>query len=228
MPETNLKSNSERRRVLIVDDHPLVREWLVGLLAVEHDLEVCAQAEDARGALLAAEQLRPHIVVLDLSLPRGSGLSLLKELRASLPKVRLLVLSMHNEPKVVERAFRAGAHGYVAKSDPSQRIVEAIRTVLAGKFYTTATLASQLTERVLAGLSSRPSDEPDELLSEREMEVFRMRGEGLNAKIIADRMRVSVKTIGSYEERIKTKLGLESMNALTREAVLWCERHRGL
>lgn len=227
-----MKSDSKavpdvRHRVFLIDDHPLVRDWLTGLLAAAPDLLVCGHAEDAASALAALPQARADIAVLDLSLPRGSGLELLKDLRAQYPTLRLLVLSMHDEAKTAERAFRAGAHGYAVKSESSPRIIEAIRTVLAGKFYATASLASQLTERMLGGIA-RAGGEIDELLSDRELEVFRMRGQGRSAKEIAERMRVSTKTVGSYDERIKSKLGLESTNAVTREAVLWHERQRRL
>ena len=221
-------TQTAHQRVFLVDDHPLVRDWLAGLVAAEPDLHVCGQAEDAAAALAAIPQARPDIAVLDLSLPRGSGLELLKELRAQYPALRLLVLSMHDEPKTAERAFRAGAHGYAVKSESSPHIVEAIRAVLAGKFYATATLATRLTERMLGGMARGAEGELDELLSDRELEVFRMRGQGRSAKEIAERMRVSVKTVGSYDERIKTKLGLDTTNAVTREAVLWHERQRGL
>ena len=216
-----------RRRVFFVDDHPLVRDWLAGLVALEADLEVCGHAEDATAALEAVPKARPDVVVVDLSLPRGSGLELLKELRAQFPSLRLLVLSMHDEASVAERAFRAGANGYAVKNESSPQIIEAIRAVLAGKFYASATLAAQLTGRMLGGLSRRGGP-PEELLSDRELEVFRMRGQGRSAKEIAEEMRVSVKTVGSYDDRIKTKLGLESTNELMREAVLWQERQRGL
>ena len=217
-----------RRRVFLVDDHPLVRDWLAGLVAAEADLQVCGQAEDAATALAAVPQARPDIVVLDLSLPRGSGLELLKDLRTQFPAVRLLVLSMHDEPKVAERAFRSGAHGYAVKNESSPHIVEAIRAVIAGKFYASSTLTAQLTERMFSGKSPNAEGNLEELLSDRELEVFRMRGQGRSAKEIAERMHVSVKTVSSYDERIKTKLGLDSTNALTREAVLWHERQRGL
>ena len=216
-----------RRRVFLVDDHPLVRDWLASLVALEPDLEVCGHAEDAPSALVALPKARPDVVVVDLSLPRGSGLELLKELRAQFPALRLLVLSMHDEPSTAERAFRAGAHGYAVKNESAPSIVEAIRSVLSGNFYASPALAAQLTGRMLGGLS-RSGGQPEELLSDRELEVFRMRGQGRSAKEIAERMRVSVKTISSYDERIKTKLGLESTNEVMREAVLWQERHRGL
>jgi DNA-binding NarL/FixJ family response regulator len=216
-----------RRRVFFVDDHPLVRDWLANLVALEADLEVCGHAEDAEAALLALEKARPDIAVVDLSLPRGSGLELLKELRTRFPALRLLVLSMHDEASVAERAFRAGAHGYAVKNESSPRIIEAIRAVLAGNFYTSSTLAAQLAGRVLGGMS-RSGGQPEKLLSDRELEVFRMRGQGRSVKEIAERMRLSVKTVGSYDERIKTKLGLDSTTEVTREAVLWHERQRGL
>jgi DNA-binding NarL/FixJ family response regulator len=216
------------KRVFLVDDHPLVRDWLAGLVAAEPDLQVCGQAEDADTALAAVPKARPDIVVLDLSLPRGSGLELLKDLHARFPALRLLVLSMHDEAKIAERAFRAGAHGYAVKNESSPHIVEAIRTVLAGKFYANSTLATQLTTRMFGGKAHGAAAGPEELLSDRELEVFRMRGQGRSAKEIAERMRVSTKTVSSYDERIKTKLGLEGTSALTREAVLWQERQRGL
>jgi DNA-binding NarL/FixJ family response regulator len=221
-------SPAARRRVFLVDDHPLVRDWLAGLVALEPDLQVCGEAEDADAALLAVAQVKPDIVVLDLSLPRGSGLELLKNLRTRFPALRLLVLSMHDEAKMAERAFRAGAHGYAVKNESSPHLVEAIRAVLAGKFYASSTLAAQLTERMFSGKTRGAAEGPEELLSDRELEVFRMRGQGRSAKEIAERMRVSTKTVNSYDERIKTKLGLDSTNALTREAVLWAERQRGL
>lgn len=216
-----------RRRIFLVDDHPLVRDWLSSLLALEKDLKVCGHAEDAPGALLAIPKAGADVVVVDLSLPRGSGLELLKDLRSRHPELRLLVLSMHDEASVAERAFRAGANGYALKSAPAPSIIEAIRSVLAGKFYASAGLAAQLTGRVLGGLA-RHDGSPEDLLSDRELEVFRMRGEGRSAKEIADLMRVSVKTIGSYDERIKTKLGMESINEVTRAAVIWQERRKGL
>ena len=216
-----------KQRIFLVDDHPLVRDWLSSLLALEKDLEVCGYAEDAPGALVAIPKAGPDVVVVDLSLPRGSGLELIKELRSQIPSLRILVLSMHDEVGVAERAFRAGANGYAVKSAPAPSIIKAIRSVLAGEYYASPALAAQLTGRVLGGLA-RNDGGPEDLLSDRELEVFRMRGEGKSAKEIAELMRVSVKTVGSYDERIKTKLGMDSINEVTRAAVLWQEKRRGL
>lgn len=216
----------KRARVFLVDDHPLVREWLAGIIALEGDLEICGQAEDAAAALAAISLARPDVVVVDLTLPRGSGLELIKDLRAGSAALPLLVLTTHEEVSVAERAFRAGANGYVVKRESGPNIVEAIRAVLAGKFHASQALAGQLAEKMLGG--ARPGAGPEELLSDREREVFLLRGQGRGAKEIAEFLRVSVKTVGSYEARIKEKLGLESAGELLREAVLWHDRHRGL
>lgn len=216
-----------RRRIFFVDDHPLVREWLASMVALETDLEVCGQAEDAASGLAAVEKARPDLMVVDLSLPRGSGLELIKNMRSLFPAVRLLVLSMHDEASVAERAFRAGAHGYAVKRESGPCIIDGIRVVLEGKFYASPSLTAQLAGRMFSG-AARDGESPEEKLSDREMEVFRLRGQGLGAKEIADRLGVSVKTVGSYDARIKEKLGLGDAGELMREAVLWDDRRRGL
>jgi DNA-binding NarL/FixJ family response regulator len=215
-----------RRRVFLLDDHPLVREWLATLVAVEPDFEVCGQAEDTSQALMLILRAKPDVVVLDLSLPRGSGLEFIRELRTQLPTVRILVLTMHEEASVAERAFRAGANGYVVKRESGPGIIDAIRAVCDGRFFASAPLASALASRVIGGRSA--SQEPSEVLSDRELEVFRLRGQGRSLKEIAAHLGVSVKTIGSYESRIKEKLGLTDAGDLMREAVLWHERQRGI
>ncbi len=216
-----------RARVFLMDDHPLVREWLASMIALESDLEICGQADEAAGALAMVPEARPDIVIVDLALPRGSGLELIKDLRARFPKVRLLVLTTYDDATVAIRAFRAGAHGYAVKRDPGPRIIEAIRAVLEGKFYASPTLSSQLAGKLFSGAAPGGSS-PDELLSDREMEVFQLRGQGRTAKEIAGLIHVSAKTVGSYEARIKEKLGLRNAGALMREAVLWDDRQRGL
>ena len=216
-----------RRRIFFVDDHPLVREWLTGMVSLEPDLAVCGQAGEAAAALSAVPKARPELMVVDLSLPRGSGLELIKKMRAQFPEVRLLVLSMHDEASVAERAFRAGAHGYAVKGESGPRIIEGIRAVLKGEFYTSPSLTAQLAGRMFGG-GARSGAPPDELLSDREREVFRLRGQGRSPKEIADRLGVSVKTVGSYDARIKEKLGLVDAGELMREAVLWHDRQRGL
>jgi len=220
-------SNPARRRIFLVDDHPLVREWLASMVALEPDLEVCGQAEEAATALAAVPQARPDLMVVDLSLPRGSGLDLIKNMQAEFPAVRLLVLSMHDEASVAERAFRAGAHGYAVKRESGPRIIDGIRTVLEGKFYASPSLTAQLAGRMFGG-AAHGGGSPEDLLSDREIEVFRLRGQGRSPKEIADRLGVSVKTVASYDARIKEKLGLADAGELMREAVLWHDRQRGL
>jgi DNA-binding NarL/FixJ family response regulator len=217
---------SVRRRVFLLDDHPLVREWLAGLVALEPDLEVCGQAEEASVALGAVLSVRPNIVVVDLSLPRGSGLEFIKDVRAQQPSTRLLVLSMHDEASVAERAFRAGAHGYVVKRESGPQIIEAIRAVLAGKFHASPALTAELAGRMLGSRDGRDG-QPEDLLSDRELDVFRLRGHGRSTKEIAHQLRVSAKTISCYEVRIREKLGLPDAGELMRKAVLWHDQHRG-
>src|SRR3954468_16408157 len=154
-----------RRRVFFVDDHPLVREWLAGMVSLEADLEVCGQAEEAATALAAISAAKPDLMVVDLSLPRGSGLELIKEMRAQFPAVRLLVLSMHDEPSVAERAFRAGAHGYAVKRESGPHIIEGMRAVLEGKFYVSPSLTAQLAGRMFGG-AAKKGESPAELLSD--------------------------------------------------------------
>jgi DNA-binding NarL/FixJ family response regulator len=209
--------------VFLVDDHPLVREWLASLIALEPDLEICGQAEEVSAALASMSLARPHLVVVDLSLPRGSGLELIKDLHAQFPAIRLLVLSMLDDATVAERAFRAGAHGYAVKRESGPQIVSAIKSVLGGKFYASPTLTAQLAGRMF-GSSASGGGLPEELLSDREMEVFRLRGQGRNTKEIADILHVGVKTVGSYDARIKQKLGYENAAELLREAVRWNDR----
>jgi len=216
-----------RRRVFFVDDHPLVREWLASMIRFEADLEICGHAEEATAALAAIPATRPDLVVVDLSMPRSSGLELIKDIRVQYPAVRLLVLSMHDDAGVAERALRAGANGYAVKRESGPQIIEAIRTVLAGKFYMSPSLTAQLAGRMF-NPAAQNTNRLEDILSDREMEVFRLRGEGLVAKEIADRLGVSAKTVASYEARIKEKLGLGDVGELTRTAVLWNERQRGL
>jgi DNA-binding NarL/FixJ family response regulator len=166
-------------------------------------------------------------MVVDLSLPRSSGLELIKTMRSQFPSVRLLVLSMHDEVSVAERAFRAGAHGYAVKREAGPRIIDGIRAVLDGKFYASPSLTAQLAGRMFGG-AAHSGGLPEELLSDREMEVFRLRGQGRASKEIADLLGVSVKTVGSYDARIKEKLGYADAGEMMREAVLWHDRQRGL
>ena len=212
--------SGQRKRAFIVDDHTLVREWLVTLLQQEPDLEVCGQADAGPPALAAIQATAPDIAIVDLSLRSGSGLDLIKDLRLSCPATQVVVLSMHEEIHYVERAFRAGARGYVTKRDSTSSIVDAIRTVLAGNIFAQPEILAQLAERMVGHAPGKPTNAM-ELLSDREMEVFRRLGEGQATRKIATELGLSIKTVQAYSARIKGKLGLANASELMREAVRW-------
>jgi DNA-binding NarL/FixJ family response regulator len=213
--------NRKRTKVFIVDDHPLVREWLANLLRQQADLEVCGQAEDAVEAIAAMVAAPPDVAIVDLTLKTGSGLDVIKDLRERLPATHAIVLSMREEIFDVERAFRAGARGYVLKGDSTARIVEAIQEVRSGRIYANPDLLSRLAERMV-GRPAAPAS-PSENLSDRELEVFRRLGQGHNTRRIATDLRVSMKTVQAYCARIKDKLGYANAAELVRAAVQWYE-----
>ena len=212
-------------RVFIVDDHPFVREWLINLLGLEPDIEVIGEAGDADEAMAAIERGAPNVVVVDLSLKRGSGLDVIKAVHARLPDTKSLVLSMHEEIGDVEKALRAGARGYVMKSESTSQIVLAIRTVHEGGLYAAATVLSNLAERLVRRVPEADTPSP-ETLSERELDVFRRLGQGHSTRRIAGDLSLNLKTVQTYCARIKEKLGLDSASALVQAAVRWQERER--
>ncbi len=215
-----------RARIFIVDDHPLVREWLGTLLRQQPDFEVCGQAEDIASALAGIVKTRPDVAIVDLSLQSGSGLDLIKDLRAQAPEVAIIVLSMHEEIYYAERALRAGARGYIMKRESTGRIVDAIRRVRAGVVYASEEMLARLAERVVGGRAASPAGGPVAALSDRELEVFRRLGEGQTTRQIAADLKVSMKTIQAYCARIKDKLGFANGTELVRDAVRWIERER--
>jgi DNA-binding NarL/FixJ family response regulator len=214
--------NATATRIFVVDDHPLVRELLGNLLRLQPDLRVIGQAGDPAAALSAIATDPPDIAIVDISLERGSGLNLIKELRAQFPRVAVVVLSMHEEITDVERAFRAGASGYVMKSESTGQIVEAIRQVRAGRMFANPSVLAQLTARLMRGPGAATAA-PAELLSDREMEVFRRMGEGQSTRDISAALGVSLKTVQTYCARIKEKLQLDDGQELARVAFRWHE-----
>ena len=212
-------------RIFIVDDHPLVREWLGSLLRLQPDLEVCGEAGDPTRALAAMASTPPDVAVVDLSLEHGSGLELIKDLRQRLPAVPVVVLSMHEEISDIERALRAGARGYVMKRESTSQIVTAIRQVHAGKIYADAAVLAALAERMI-GRSPEENAASPEVLSDRELDVFRRLGEGHSTRRIADDLKISLKTVQTYYARIREKLGLADAAELMRAAVRWQEGKR--
>jgi DNA-binding NarL/FixJ family response regulator len=217
--------SSTPTQVFIVDDHPLVREWLGNLLRLEPDFKVIGSAGDPVSALQSMLAQPPDVAVVDLSLQRGSGLDLIKDLRNQLPVVRVVVLSMHEEMTDLERAFRAGASGYVMKRESTGQIVEAIRQVRAGKMFANPNVLAELTARLVGRPTARNADAID-LLSDRELEVFRRLGEGKSTRDISDALGVSLKTVQTYCARIKEKLGLDDGQELARVAFHWHENQR--
>jgi DNA-binding NarL/FixJ family response regulator len=213
-----MTAGNPKQKVLLVDDHPLVCEWLGALLNQQPDLRVCAQAGSGAAALEAAAATQPDLAVVDISLQDASGIELIKDLKRTCPNLAVLVLSMHEESLYAERALRAGAKGYVMKREATGKIIEAIRTVLAGKFYLSDGLAQAIARQFVAGkpLTARS---PLEQLSDRELEVFHLLGQGLGTRRIAELLGVSVKTVQTHCARIKAKLQLDSASALAREAI---------
>jgi DNA-binding NarL/FixJ family response regulator len=211
-----------RKRVFLVDDHPLVREWLTNLINQQVDLTVCGESETAPQALQAIAAAKPDIAVVDLSLKDSSGIELIKSLKESQPEVAVLVLSMHDETQYAERALRAGARGYVMKRETTRKVIEAIRKILEGRLYVSEKVSEAMAGHVAKRKPSQDSS-PVEQLSDRELEVFEMLGQGQGTRQIAETLRVSVKTVQAYCARIKDKLNLSSATELLREAFRWNE-----
>lgn len=207
-------------RVFIIDDHPFVREWLANLLGLEPDFVIAGLSDDPVAALDAMTVDPPDIAVVDLTLKKGSGLELVKGLRAQAPTVRIVILSMHDEVTDVERAFRAGATAYVMKHESTSQIVEAIRHAQAGRIFANPAMLAHLTARLM-NRSERDTATPGEVLSDRELEVFRRMGAGQSTREISEQLGVSLKTVQTYCARIKEKLGLENAQELARAAFRW-------
>ncbi len=212
------EAECEKRRVFIVDDHPLVREWLTSLINQQPDLNVCGEAAAAAEAMQAVAVSKPEVAIVDISLKDSSGIELIKDLKHSYPGLVVLVLSMHEESHYAERALRAGAKGYIMKRETTKRVVEAIRTVLAGKFYLSEAMEQLITTQFVEG-KTLPALSPVEQLSDRELAVFDLLGQGLGTRRIAETLRISIKTVQAYCARIKEKLNLSSATELVREAI---------
>jgi len=223
--EPTAPPSSVHHRIFLVDDHPLVREWLGSLIERQADLVICGQAEDAGSAFREISRLQPDVVVVDLSLRGESGLELIKQLQVLPRPPRILVLSMHDETFYAERALRAGAHGYVMKRAATGKVIEAIRQVLRGELYLSEALAAGMAQKFL-GVGHQPGEPLMTRLSDREIEIFRFIGQGYENKHIAEKLHLSLKTVQTYCGRIKDKLGLANATALAHEAVRWYEHEQ--
>jgi len=220
------KTASARKRILIVDDHAVLREGLTSQINRETDLIVCGEAVNAREAVEAVEKLKPALVLADINLPGRNGLELIRDIQALRPELPVLVLSMHDETLFAERVLRAGGRGYVSKQASGQSLIAAIRRVLNGQIY----LSDDVSTRLLDGLSGkaqRPKSlSPVELLTDRELEVFTLIGQAKETKEITQRLGMSAKTVEAHRASIKRKLKLKTGPELTRHAVLWVEAVR--
>jgi len=215
-----VKTEEAKAKVFLVDDHPLVREWLSQLIEREQDLAVCGEAEDTQEALEKIEQTRPDIVVADISLKNTHGLELVKDLQARLPSLPVLVLSMHDESLYAERVLRAGAKGYITKQEATKKILQAVRQVLNGQIYISEKMASRMVHKMVLGRTASPQS-PIERLTDRELEVFQLIGRGQGTRRIAEELHLGVKTVESYRARIKEKLKLEDGTQLLQHAIQW-------
>ena len=211
-----------KAKIFLVDDHPLVREWLANLIEKNSDLTVCGEAEDAPTALEGIAEAQPDLAIIDLSLGSSSGIDLIRSIRSSFPDVAMIVLSMHDERVYAERVIRAGARGYVMKRESTKKIIDAIHEVLRGNLYLSKEMTELLVEKFV---SSDPQHVglPIAQLSDRELEVFRLIGQGYEINEIAKMLNVNHKTIHTYSTRIREKLKLHSSAELLREALRWTE-----
>src|ERR1700719_4196272 len=207
-----------KKAVLVVDDHPLMRQGLAMLINQQQDLQVCGEAEEAVAAMQAVAQMRPDIMILDISLSGPDGLELLKNIRATDPELPVLVLSMHDEAIYAERALRARANGYIMKQEATEKVLVAVRRILGGDIYLSDRMANKMLQQYISGTSADVSSRLS-ALSDRELEVFRLIGEGRSTRQIAEKLHLSIKTVETYQAHIKDKLSLHSGRELVRHAI---------
>lgn len=220
--KSRAKSSRARKRILIVDDHPMMRQGLAQLINSEPDLTVCCEADTARQAFETIRQGQPDLVLVDISLPDKNGLELIKDVHAMYPTMPLLVVSMHDESLYAERVLRAGGRGYVMKQEGGKILMQAIRQVLAGQIY----VSDKMSSRILEMFTGRRRDggaAPVSRLSDREFGIFQLIGQGHGTRAIAERLHLSVKTVEVHRANIKKKLRIRGATDLVRYAVRWVE-----
>jgi len=210
---------AQKIKILLVDDHPLVREGLANLIHQQLDLEVCGEAASEPQALQMIASTGPDVAVVDITLENGSGLELIKNIKAMHPGVAMLALSMHDESLFAERALRAGARGYLMKREAAKKVIQGIRAVLAGQLFVSEKITAMMAERFVEGRTTPSS--PMAQLSDRELEVFQLLGRGQTTRQIADHLHVGFKTVQAYSARIKEKLQLANATELLRAAMQW-------
>jgi DNA-binding NarL/FixJ family response regulator len=206
-------------RILLVDDHPVLRKGLAQMINLEPDMTVCGEAEDAAKGFELVGTLNPDVAVIDISLKTGNGIELVKNVKARYPDLPMLVLSMHDESLYAERALRAGSLGYIMKEEASEQVLVAIRRVLAGEIFLSERMKSKMLQQLAGGARSVVS--PLEQLTDRELQVFRLIGEGHSTRQIAAELHLSVRTVEAYREYIKSKLNLKNATELVQHAFHW-------
>jgi DNA-binding NarL/FixJ family response regulator len=221
------KAKKDATRVLIVDDHPLLRKGVGLLIDQEKDLMVVGEAEDANKAITAIENTKPDVALIDITLNGASGIELLKNIKVRFPKLKMLVLSMHDESVYAHRALRAGASGYIMKQEGTERVLLALRKVLKGEVYLSDRLGNRMLHTLVNGHAALPSS-PVEELSDRELEVFSLIGQGHGTRPIAEKLHLSIKTIESHRAHIKEKLNLQNATELVHHAIQWVQSERAL
>ena len=214
------KKIESKTQILLVDDHPVVRDGLTTIINHERDLNVCGGADDAHQALKAIGDLKPDVVVVDISLKNSDGIELTKSIKAKYTTLPVIILSVHDESVYAERALRAGARAYLMKEVVSENIVKAIRTVLKGEIYVSDAISKKFLHKV-AGDKTGKTKTLIENLSDREFEIFHLIGDGLKASQIAKKLHLSVKTVETYRGRLKEKLSLDSASELLQYAIKW-------
>jgi DNA-binding NarL/FixJ family response regulator len=212
-----------KRKVLLVDDHPVVREGLAERINREADFTVCCVAENGADAMAAIRQYAPDIVVLDLALPRSHGLEVLQDIHAHHPRLPVMIFSMHEESVYAERVLRGGARGYLMKHEKPERLLEGMRVILGGGYALSPSASAQLLQNLSQPAAREPSASPVSGLGNRELEVFQFIGQGKGTREIAGLLGLSIKTIETYRERIKGKINAKSSTDLVRQAVCWVE-----
>jgi DNA-binding NarL/FixJ family response regulator len=213
---------SAKTRIFIVDDHPLLRRGLAELINREPDMTFCGEAEDSPSAIKAISQIKPDLVIVDISLKGYNGIELIKNIKAFDSKIQVLVLSMHDESIYAMRVLKAGAKAYVMKQEVVDKVMEAVRRIRAGKVFVSERVASRMLDQVVVGGDPAP-DSPVDLLSDRELEIVNMIGSGLPTREIAAKLHISIKTVESHRARIKEKLNLQNAIQLVQFCVRWVE-----
>ncbi|HMJ64670.1 MAG TPA: response regulator transcription factor [Candidatus Binatia bacterium] len=222
-PKTTAKAG--KKRILVVDDHPMMREGFAQLITRERDLAMCGEADTAHDALEKVGQLKPDLVIVDITLPGRSGLELIKDIQTMHPGTLVLVVSMHEESLYAERVLRAGGRGYVMKQEGGKKLLEAIREVLAGRIYVSSSMSARILE-IFSGRRAPEGRAPSSLveeLTDREFEIYRLIGQGLSTRDIAKQLHLSAKTVEVHRLNIKTKLKLTTASELIHHAVRWMQ-----